>query len=179
MGFVERLSDDDDDAGRAERAAFDFGRFERAEQLVRTFGGEYPPEPEERCVKPFEGGEGCGFVRYHLSRKIVGPGECVLKVQPAGVEGAAAGQQEQERYAYLAAAQPEPDMTAFRQQIPCGQQDACGGRKQECRGRAVGFQKFEAFAFVRFPEKLDDGERKGRSETDQQKTFGQGEEAET
>ena len=36
----------------------------------------------------------------------------------------------------------------------------------------------EAFASVRFPEKLDDGERKGRSETDQQKTFSQREEAE-
>lgn len=40
------------------------------------------------------------------------------------------------------------------------------------------FQKFEAFASVRFPEKLDDGERKGHSETDQQKTFSQREEAE-
>lgn len=72
----------------------------------------------------------------------------------------------------------EPNLPVFRQQIPCGQQDACGGRKQECRSRTVGFQKFEAFASVRFPEKLDDGERKGRSETDQQKTFSQREEAE-
>ena len=72
----------------------------------------------------------------------------------------------------------EPNPPVFRQQIPCGQQDACGGRKQECRSRTVGFQKFEAFASVRFPEKLDDGERKGRSETDQQKTFSQREEAE-
>ena len=43
---------------------------------------------------------------------------------------------------------------------------------------AAGSRNAEAFASVRFPEKLDDGERKGRSETDQQKTFSQREEAE-
>ena len=93
MVLAERLSDNDDDAGRAERAILYFDRFERAEQLLCVFGGELMPKPEERCVKPFEGGEGCGLA-HHLSRKIAGPGERILKVQPADIEGAAAGQQE-------------------------------------------------------------------------------------
>ena len=93
MVLAERLSDNDDDAGRAERATLYFDRFERAEQLLCVFGGELMPKPEERCVKPFEGGEGCGLA-HHLSRKIAGPGERILKVQPADIEGTAAGQQE-------------------------------------------------------------------------------------
>ena len=76
---------------------------ERKEQLsistdssVRSSCSAFSAEnskPEERCVKPFEGGEGCGLA-HHLSRKIAGPGERILKVQPADIEGAAAGQQE-------------------------------------------------------------------------------------
>ena len=53
MVLAERLSDNDDDAGRAERATLYFDRFERAEQLLCVFGGELMPKPEERCVKPF------------------------------------------------------------------------------------------------------------------------------